>query len=65
MFKESLLTGTGLRAPLLDQAWVFQEVMLARRSLHSELIWECRTLHACECKSIDFLRREFLGLVRA
>jgi hypothetical protein len=44
------------QAPLLDRAWVLQEVLLARRTLHvcsSELIWECRTMHDCECGSFD------------
>lgn len=44
------------QAPLLDRAWVFQEVLLSRRTLHvcsSELIWECKTLCDCECGSLD------------
>lgn len=39
-------------APLLDRAWVLQERLLARRTLHftlSELVWECNCSYACEC----------------
>lgn len=42
-------------APLLERAWVFQEVLLARVNVHfcfSEVIWECRTTFICECGSI-------------
>ncbi|KAK8243584.1 heterokaryon incompatibility protein-domain-containing protein, partial [Phyllosticta capitalensis] len=38
--------------PLLRRAWVFQERMLSRRTLHftgSEMIWECRDRTLCEC----------------
>ncbi|KAI0868944.1 heterokaryon incompatibility protein-domain-containing protein [Hypoxylon argillaceum] len=38
--------------PLLDRAWVFQEIMLSPRVLHFsrwELIWECRERTSCEC----------------
>lgn len=41
-------------APLMERAWVFQEILLACRNLHvcqSELIWECMTTCTCECKS--------------
>jgi hypothetical protein len=39
--------------PLTRRAWVFQERLLAPRILHfteSELIWECRQAHWCECR---------------
>lgn len=42
------------QAPLMDRAWILQETLLARRTLHicsSELIWECMTTYTCECKS--------------
>jgi hypothetical protein len=42
-------------APLLERAWVFQEILLARRNIHfcrSELIWECRTTSHCECGGV-------------
>ncbi len=48
----------GLRstaAPLLERAWIFQERLLAPRTLHfdsTELIWECNTTLACECNMI-------------
>ncbi|KAK3343514.1 heterokaryon incompatibility protein-domain-containing protein, partial [Lasiosphaeria hispida] len=41
--------------PLLSRAWVFQERLLSRRTLHfgaSELLWECRTCCFCECTRI-------------
>jgi len=41
--------------PLLNRAWVFQERLLSRRTLHfaaSELLWECRTGCFCECTRI-------------
>ncbi len=44
------------QAPLMTRAWVFQELLLARRVLHvcaSELIWVCRSQQACECGSMD------------
>jgi Heterokaryon incompatibility protein (HET) len=40
-----------LDSPLLRRAWVLQERLLARRSLHftrEQIFWECRTLMACE-----------------
>jgi hypothetical protein len=42
-------------SPLLDRAWVFQERLLAPRTLHfgsSEMIWECNSCLACECTGI-------------
>ncbi|KAK1855288.1 het domain-containing protein [Colletotrichum chrysophilum] len=50
-----ILRSRWLQAPLLQRAWVFQELMLARRTLHvcaSELIWECKTLTTCECGAL-------------
>ncbi|KAI1075532.1 heterokaryon incompatibility protein-domain-containing protein [Whalleya microplaca] len=44
--------GCEQQAPLLARAWVLQERLLARRTLHfcgSELIWECNSSYACEC----------------
>lgn len=41
--------------PLLSRAWVFQEILLSRRTLHfgaSEVLWECRTGCYCECTRI-------------
>ncbi|KAI0484753.1 heterokaryon incompatibility protein-domain-containing protein [Xylariaceae sp. FL0804] len=41
--------------PLLDRAWVFQEVMLSPRVLHFsrwELLWECRARTTCDCGRI-------------
>jgi hypothetical protein len=43
-------------SPLLDRAWVFQERLLAPRTLHfgsSEMIWECNSSLACECTEIS------------
>lgn len=51
-----LCLGRMEKAPLLNRAWVLQEMLLSRRTLHvcsSELIWECRTLCDCECWSLD------------
>ncbi|KAI8623250.1 heterokaryon incompatibility protein-domain-containing protein [Xylariaceae sp. FL1651] len=42
--------------PLLDRAWVFQEMMLSPRILHFsrwELIWECRESTSCECGRME------------
>lgn len=44
------------RAPLLSRAWAFQERLLSPRILHchsGELIWECKTGIACECKGLN------------
>ncbi|CAO2655697.1 Nn.00g045000.m01.CDS01 [Neocucurbitaria sp. VM-36] len=47
-------TANGLNThfPLLTRGWAFQERLLCARVLHichSELIWECREINACEC----------------
>ncbi|KAK0613671.1 heterokaryon incompatibility protein-domain-containing protein [Immersiella caudata] len=42
--------------PLLSRAWVFQERLLSRRTLHfgaSEILWECRADCFCECSRIS------------
>ncbi|KAG4431568.1 hypothetical protein IFR05_012943 [Cadophora sp. M221] len=39
-------------APLLSRAWVYQERMLAPRTLHvhvEEMFWECKACTMCEC----------------
>ncbi|RSL91073.1 hypothetical protein CEP52_014360 [Fusarium oligoseptatum] len=48
--------------PLLTRAWVFQERMLARRTIYfaaSELVWECRSKIDCECS--EMMMRERSG----
>lgn len=53
-----LIHGRRVEAPLLDRAWVFQERLLAPRSLHfstSELIWECSSSLACECTGLGVM----------
>ncbi|KAM7205869.1 Heterokaryon incompatibility protein (HET) domain containing protein [Rhypophila sp. PSN 637] len=43
--------------PMLNRAWVFQERLLSRRTLHfsaSEVLWECRTCCLCECTGMDW-----------
>ena len=53
-----LVHGRSVEAPLLDRAWVFQERLLAPRSLHfstSELIWECNSSLACECTGLGVI----------
>ncbi|KAK2758759.1 hypothetical protein FQN54_003450 [Arachnomyces sp. PD_36] len=42
-------------SPLLSRGWVFQERLLAPRTLHfhyEELIWECNTGISCECSRL-------------
>lgn len=56
--------GRLLQAPLMDRAWLFQELLLARRTFHvcaSELIWECKSLCACECGFFDSKTSRFAG----
>lgn len=43
-------------SPLLSRGWVFQERLLARRTLHfhaEELIWECASGLSCECSRLE------------
>jgi hypothetical protein len=45
------------RPPLHTRAWAFQERILAPRIIHftgQELVWECRTSSACECRQLDY-----------
>lgn len=45
-----------LKEPILGRAWVFQERLLSRRTLHfgsSEVLWECRSGCFCECGGIE------------
>ncbi|KAK4185644.1 heterokaryon incompatibility protein-domain-containing protein [Podospora australis] len=49
--------------PLLTRAWVFQERLLSKRTIHigtSEIMWECRCCYHCECGMIapPFQRQE-------
>lgn len=42
--------------PLLSRAWVFQERMLAKRTIYfttHELVWECGTCIECECGELQ------------
>lgn len=45
---------TGARdLPLLNRAWVFQELYLSPRVVHfatNEMLWECKSTVTCECK---------------
>jgi len=44
-------------SPLLSRAWVFQERLLAPRTLHfhaTELVWECDSCMHCECGGINY-----------
>jgi Heterokaryon incompatibility protein (HET) len=48
-------------APLLRRGWVFQERLLAPRTVHfhsSEMIWECRTEALCECDGLDNMSKD-------
>ncbi|KAF8861076.1 HET-domain-containing protein, partial [Acephala macrosclerotiorum] len=43
-------------SPLLSRGWVFQERLLARRTLHfhaKELVWECASGLSCECSRLE------------
>lgn len=45
-----------LKEPILSRAWVFQERLLSRRTLHfgsSEVLWECKSGCFCECGGIE------------
>ena len=51
----------GIHIAPLRRAWVFQERLLAPRTLHfytSELIWECRSTLKCECRGLDAFNLE-------
>ncbi|KAF2665591.1 HET-domain-containing protein [Microthyrium microscopicum] len=40
--------------PLFRRAWVYQELLLSRRTIHftrEELVWECREGQSCECRN--------------
>jgi hypothetical protein len=42
--------------PLLNRGWAFQERLLASRYIRfmaDELVWECRSSTACECKFLE------------
>lgn len=42
--------------PLLSRAWVFQERLLAKRTIYftaHELVWECGTCLECECGALQ------------
>jgi hypothetical protein len=48
--------------PLLSRGWVLQEMLLAPRVLHlagSQLVWECRTVDACEEAAFGVQTAEF------
>jgi hypothetical protein len=48
--------GDGPQSALLRRAWAFQERILAPRIIHfhhEELVWECRTVAACECGALN------------
>jgi hypothetical protein len=55
-------------SPLLARAWVFQERLLAPRTLHfgsSEMMWECNSCLACECGGISETQTPTRGLKTA
>lgn len=44
--------------PLFTRGWALQERILSPRNVHftnHEMIWECNTLQACECRHLDNL----------
>ncbi|PMD53184.1 HET-domain-containing protein, partial [Hyaloscypha bicolor E] len=48
--------GTSAISPLLSRAWVYQERLLAPRTVHfhaTELLWECISASRCECGGLD------------
>lgn len=52
---DQLVTDRDIPTPLLERAWVFQERLLAPRTLHfgcSEMIWECNDSTKCECEQM-------------
>lgn len=51
--------------PLLSRAWVFQERMLAKRTIYftaHELVWECGTCIECECGQLQDRRIRYAKL---
>lgn len=52
---------TLLNARLNMRGWVFQERLLSPRTLHfsSQMLWECRMLHACETYPTGVPRKRF------
>ena len=46
----------GIFSPVFERAWVFQERLLAPRTIvfhHEELVWECAKATWCECGEIN------------
>ncbi|KAI8714856.1 HET domain-containing protein [Fusarium sp. LHS14.1] len=51
--------------PLLSRAWVFQERMLAKRTIYftaHELVWECGTCIECECGELQDRKTRYMEL---
>lgn len=47
----------GIRWPLFERGWVYQERVLSPRILHftmDEIVWECNQITTCECSVHDF-----------
>ncbi|MCJ1350539.1 MAG: hypothetical protein MMC33_000520 [Icmadophila ericetorum] len=58
---------TAPRSKLSTRGWVFQEQILAPRTLHfseSELAWECHSAITCECSSFTQRRRRGGALLK-
>ena len=58
------LSPTYNSSPLLKRAWIFQERLLSRRTLHfhfEELMFECRTSTFCECGEYDRAGSTLIG----
>jgi len=59
-----LVYGFDWATPLMKRAWVFQERILSRRTLHfhgTEMVYECQEALTCECdmqRRIDLFRRD-------
>ncbi|PVH77342.1 HET-domain-containing protein, partial [Cadophora sp. DSE1049] len=52
-----LSNSTPISTPLESRAWALQERLLSRRTLliyPGELVWECMTTAACECRGLQF-----------
>ncbi|KAE9380959.1 HET-domain-containing protein, partial [Stipitochalara longipes BDJ] len=48
--------GVSTLTPLLSRAWVYQERLLAPRTVHfhsTEMLWECISSSRCECGGLD------------